>query len=182
VGEVGSGKSTTTRLLCDSYAYEEINTGRLVAEILGIPPVPDTRREEVQRQAFEFISSDTGPETLALRIAEKASVIASGRALVDGVRQIATLEQLRAKVGKQRMGLLYVYTPPDMAFNFFRDREQKGVTFDEYLKIRNADVEREVPEMLRKADGVIYNWTGSSFLVNTVRTMMKELGINRGAK
>lgn len=175
VGEVGSGKSTTTKFLREAFDYKEINTGRVVAEILKIPPVPKTARIEFQRKAYEFIASPDGPGRLAKRIAERAAKIESGLALVDGVRQIRTLEMLQREVGKQKLGLLYVYTPPDIAFGFFRERELQGVSFDEYLKIRTAEVEREVPEMLARADGVIYNWTGEAFLKKTIREMMHQL-------
>jgi predicted NUDIX family phosphoesterase/adenylate kinase family enzyme len=179
VGEVGSGKSTTTRFLREAFGYEEINTGRVVAEILGIPPVPQTNRIEFQRQAYEFISSPSGPQRLAKMVAKRAAKVQSGLALVDGVRQLRTLEMLQNEVGRKRLGMIYVFTPPDIAFSFFRDRELKGINFSDYLRIRTAEVEREVPEMLAKADGVIYNWTGEMFLKNTIREMMYELGTER---
>jgi predicted NUDIX family phosphoesterase len=179
VGEVGSGKSKTTQILRDEYGYEEINTGRLVADLLGVPPVPTTPREQFQMVAWEFICSPTGPARLAEAILTNASRVSSGRVLVDGIRQTATLAQLRLQAGKQRIGVLYVFTPPDMAFGFYRDREKEDISFDEYLAIRNAQVEREVPGMIKDADGVLYNWTGQAFHVATIRSMFSDLQIDK---
>ena len=38
IGALGSGKSELTRLLCSEYGYKEINSGQVLAQILGIPP------------------------------------------------------------------------------------------------------------------------------------------------
>ena len=55
VGSVGSGKSVATKILCNEYKYEEINTGKLIADILKIPPIPETSRGEFQEKAWNLV-------------------------------------------------------------------------------------------------------------------------------
>jgi hypothetical protein len=64
-----------------------------------------------------------------------------------------------------------------MAYRFYRAREEKGVSFDDYLAIRDAPVEREVADMIELADGVLYNWTGQAFHAATIDSMYNELGV-----
>lgn len=179
IGEVGSGKSETTQILRDTYGYEEINTGRVMAELLRVPPIPQTPREDFQRQAWEFIGSPNGPARLAEGIIRRVSQTASSRILIDGIRQKETFVELRRISGHRRLGLLYVFTPPDVAYTFYRARESSGTAFDDYLAIRNAPVEKEVPSMIALADGVLYNWAGRAFHLATVHSMCKDLGIER---
>ncbi len=65
VGTVGSGKSKTTGILRDDFGYTEVNSGRVLAELLGIPPVPATSRAEFQVHALNFVSKDGGLMQLA---------------------------------------------------------------------------------------------------------------------
>lgn len=64
LGPVGSGKSEATRVLVHDYGYSEINSGRVLAAVLGVPPVPDTPREEFQALAMQFIERRDGPPNL----------------------------------------------------------------------------------------------------------------------
>jgi len=72
IGPVGSGKTLATEVLRTEFAYEEINTGQVVAELMRVPPVPRTPRSEFQALAWEFISQPDGPERLASRLLEIA--------------------------------------------------------------------------------------------------------------
>lgn len=178
VGEVGSGKTKTKEILCSQHGYKEVNSGRVVAKLLGIPPVPETARERFQEEAWKFINSTSGPARLASYILDAAASLNHDRVLIDGVRQHATLEHLRGGRCGSNIAVLYVFTPPDIAFSFYANRERQGISFEDYLAIRNAEVEREVPSMIGLADGVLYNWTGQAFHAATLRAMLDELDIN----
>src|SRR5262249_11130735 len=65
LGGVGSGKSEATRVLVEDFGYAEISTRRLVAELMGVPPMPQTPRERFQEMAWDFIQAPGGPERLA---------------------------------------------------------------------------------------------------------------------
>jgi predicted NUDIX family phosphoesterase len=177
IGPVGSGKTLATDVLRTDFGYEEINTGQVVAELLGIPPVPRTPRAEFQIRAWEFISTRDGPERLASRLLALARGKNTLRILVDGLRQRATLENLKKLAGDARIGIIFVNTPADQAYSFYSDRIEQGATMEEFLAVRNAKVEREVQGLIAIADAVLYNWTGRPQYQETIKTLMAELGI-----
>ena len=71
LGPVGSGKTMATAILKEEFGYVELNTGKVVAELLGIPPVSETPRAEFQEKAWQFINSQDGPGSLAIRLVSK---------------------------------------------------------------------------------------------------------------
>lgn len=176
LGTVGSGKSELTKLLSDEFGYKEVNTGRVVASLLGIPPVPDTPRDVFQKQAWDFIQTEDGPAKLAAEIWEQANNCDSELVLVDGIRQTATLQALQALAGNVRIGMIYVYTLPDIAYQFYTEREGTNSTIFQFLDVRNARVESEVDGMISQADAVLYNWHGLGAYQKTIRKLIQDLG------
>jgi len=179
LGTVGSGKTELTRLLCKAYGYDEINSGRVLAELLGIPPVPQTPREQFQQHAWKYIQKRNGPTKLAAAIAEKAMVCGSDRVLIDGIRQRSTLNALVKQMGKSRTGLIYVHTLPDLAYQFYTARDSATGSIFDFLNIRQAPVELDVEEFIGIADAVLYNWTGIRDYVRIIHAMMQRLNIGR---
>jgi predicted NUDIX family phosphoesterase len=177
LGEVGSGKTELTRMLTSRFGYVEVNSGRLVADILGIPPVPQTPRREFQERAWEFISSAEGPRTLAVAILKRTQELNAKRVLIDGVRQQQTLAELRDLMPDNRLPSIYVHTLPHLAFGFYQARGGTKITISDFLKVRSADVEKDVPSLITSSDAVIYNWTGKARFHKTIRRLMAELGI-----
>ena len=95
--------------------------------------------------------------------------------MVDGIRQLQTLECLKVRAGSRHVGLLYVHTPPDLAYEFYREREGSGDSIFDFLRVRNAQVERQVDQMIGLCDAVLYNWTGRSQYRRAVLGLMEEL-------
>jgi predicted NUDIX family phosphoesterase len=60
VGTIGSGKSYTARILEKSLGYSLINSGEIVANLVGLPPIPLTNRSAFQNAAAELVSSEEG--------------------------------------------------------------------------------------------------------------------------
>lgn len=175
LGEIGSGKSEATRLITREFAYEEINTGMIVADILGIPPVAKYGREQFQQKAGDFIRRHDGPQRLADAIWARVREASSGKVLIDGIRQYATLRCLRKLAEKLQVGVLYVHTLPDLAYKFYRDREQSQTSIFDFLSLRNAEVERDVSSMISSADAVLYNWIGRSEYQRAIRELMNTV-------
>lgn len=178
-GPIGSGKTLATDVLKRDFGYAEINTGRVLAELLGIPPVPATPRREFQEKAWRFITHPTGPQRLARRVLEIASDLDSPRVLIDGLRQKATLERLRAGAGDQKIGVIFVHTPWDQAYSFYVNRIARGASMSDFLATRSAEVEGEVEELIGSADAVLYNWTGRLQYRETINSLMAELRISK---
>lgn len=179
LGEVGSGKTEATHLLSEEFGYREINSGRVLAGLLGLRPVTSRSRSQFQKRAWAFIRTPDGPARLARAIWKEFESNPSGRILVDGIRQRSTLDELRRIISEKRMGLLFVYTPPDVAFNFFKRRAVARSSIFDFLKTRDADVEAEVRKMIEISDAVLYNWTGRLEFRRVIRRFLKELGVAR---
>ncbi len=179
IGGIGSGKSEATRILSTKYGYTEVNSGRTLARILNIAPVPETPRGRFQEIAWNFISADEGPEILAEALYEEAISSGSERVLIDGIRQKSTLDSLRRIAGPLKIGLLYVYAPPDLAYNLYSEREDQAIHIENYLMLRNSPVEQDVQDMISDSDAVLYNWIGKSMYHKAINQLMKEIGIER---
>lgn len=158
VGPIGSGKSEAASALESELGYRSLNSGLAVASLLGIPPVPETPREEFQVRANEFISKEEGPRLLARELVRNVS--ASSDFVIDGVRQRRTLRELREALNDLPLCVLFIDTLPEVALEFFRRRERPDIDVGEFFDLRAAAVEREVEDLVREADVVIHNWEG----------------------
>jgi 8-oxo-dGTP pyrophosphatase MutT (NUDIX family) len=177
LGSVGSGKSEATNVLRREFGYSEINSGQVLAQLLDIPPVPETPREKFQALAFKFITRADGPARLAAAIWKAAITAANPRLLVDGIRQMSTLRELNSLADKRKMrvGKLFVHTPPDVAYSFYQGRSGVNLDIHDFLKLREAPVEREVYGMIGTADAVLYNWAGKPMYQAAVRRLMSQV-------
>jgi predicted NUDIX family phosphoesterase/adenylate kinase family enzyme len=179
IGPVGSGKTLATEVLKDDFGYREINTGRVVAKLASVAPVPKTPRHQFQQKAWEFISSPGGPGRLASELLKLVRAKQSERVLIDGLRQRATLTELRSLAADLKIGVIFVHTPADLAYLFYSERIAHGATMAEFLRARNAPVETEVEGLISVADAVLYNWTGRLQYRETIRALMEDLGVSR---
>jgi predicted NUDIX family phosphoesterase len=179
-GSIGSGKSWATSFLSRNYSYEALNSGKVLASILGLPPVPKTPRAEFQDAAWEFISTVGGPDRLADELIRRAEEMGDGRVIIDGIRQVETLLRLQEKASCQ-MALLFVHTTPDVAFHLFTAREARGeekrVDQVSFMKRYSAPVEQEVRYLMNSADVVMYNWFGAEQYDAALSAMAVELGL-----
>jgi predicted NUDIX family phosphoesterase/dephospho-CoA kinase len=176
LGEIGSGKTEAAQALMFRTKGEIVRTGEIVADILGIPPIPETPRETFQRLAADLVMDEGGARAVGEAIAHAAGVIVaqSRLAIVDGIRRRASLEALRDALPGQ-MATVYVHAPPNVAFEWFASRERPHIEMSEFLAMRTAPVEREIPGLIGLADAVVYNWRGSSNFESTVRIISKEV-------
>jgi len=175
IGPVGSGKTLATEVLKNDFGYQEINSGRVMAELLGIAPVPDTPRPEFQEKAWSFIRKRHGPERLAGELLYIAKSNNNPRVLIDGLRQRSTLRSLRSLCSGIKVGVIFVETPADLAYSFFSERIAQGASMAQFLDARKASVECEVYDLIDDADAVLYNWTGRLKYRDTIHQMMADL-------
>jgi dephospho-CoA kinase len=159
VGQIGSGKTEVADLVQNELGYAAINSGQVVADLVGIPAVTDASREAFQESAGRFIASNDGPDRLAAEIARRAAASGNDRVVVDGLRQVRTYTALRELADRQ-VALLYVYAQPDVALELYGRRAGVMHSMLEFAAIREAAVEAEIPAFLEKADAIIFNWRG----------------------
>ncbi|WP_235632242.1 hypothetical protein [Mycolicibacterium rutilum] len=177
VGPIGSGKTEAVQLLRESYGYVEINSGKVLAKLMGVAPVPETDRVTFQALAVDFIVSADGPARLAQALAKEAHDTDAGRVIVDGIRHVSTYQRLKA-LSDLRTNIVYVMTPVDIAYEFYRRRENPDVDFLKFASLRESEVESNVPHLLKLADAVLYNWTDKDQYLSEVRKLLEEVGIS----
>ena len=176
MGRVGSGKSETTSVLKKDFGYKEVNSGQVLAKLLKVPPVPLTSREVFQNLAWEFIKKEGGLIVLAEAMWKEAKALSSTKILIDGIRQKATLEQLRKLAHPTPIGLLFVHTPPDIAYKFYADRAESSTSIYDFLKVREAAVEQEVEDFIEISDAVLYNLTGRTSYRMAIHELFSQVG------
>jgi predicted NUDIX family phosphoesterase len=175
MGTVGSGKTEAASLIAQYTDRVYINSGEIVADLLGIGVVTPENRDEFQSEALSFIQRSDGPARLAKAIYDRIAE-AKGAAIVDGVRHLATLNGIYQLLGsRRRTAVIYVHTSPDMAHKFYCARKGNEIPFRKFLETRDAPVEHEVGHFLRVADGVVYNWFGRTQYVRTIRQLVNRI-------
>jgi len=175
LGRVSSGKSETTNVLKRDFGYKEVNSGKVLARILRVPPVPKTPREEFQDLAWDFINTEKGPRLLAEAMWEEATALSCPKILIDGIRQKSTLEHLKKLANPTPLGLLFVHTPPDIAYKFYSKRAISNTSIHDFLTIREAPVEGEVEEFIDISDAVLYNWAGRESYRMAIRALFSRI-------
>jgi predicted NUDIX family phosphoesterase/dephospho-CoA kinase len=176
-GKIGSGKSEVAKIIKDKFNFEVISTGRVLAQILGVPPVPETPRSEFQDLANNFITQPDSFRKFANELSGFALSEPAKRLLFDGIRQVATFSELKKALKPERIFLVHVHAPPDLAYRFYRQREDKKITHKKFLHLLRSPVESELDSFSESADAVIYNWVGIKELEGAVKRMAEALGI-----
>jgi hypothetical protein len=112
----------------EDHGYIEVNSGEVLARLLRLEPVPSTPREVFQKSAHAFIRRKDGPRRSAQAIAAEAPATRSERVLIDGIRHEATLLEVRRLIGAKRFGVVFVHTPPNIAYGFYQQRAARVVS------------------------------------------------------
>jgi predicted NUDIX family phosphoesterase len=177
IGAIGSGKSELTSVLQQDFSYVEINSGRVLARELGIPAVAEKRRVAFQDAAWTYITAPDGPDRFARALLREAERPDTPRILIDGIRHERTLLALKRLAAPRRVATIYVHTPINVAFEFFRSRAGPRATIHDFLEVRGAPVEQDVQRLIRDADAVVFNWKGRAQYRSIIRTLMREIGV-----
>jgi len=184
VGSIGSGKSLATRYFSERLGYAEINSGKVLAKLMAVRPVPGTSRERFQNLAWAFIAKAKGPEKLAKALISFAKAKNYSRVVIDGVRHRSTLEAIK-RLSDMPVAVLFVHAAPDTAFQFYKDREHRGrdtITSHKFLRIMNGSTEQEISHLMAAADAVVYNWSGVAKFNAALAQMADQLHLrNRDA-
>src|SRR6266702_1698367 len=175
-GRIGSGKSETASYLSQRLHCPLIKTGELVRELMGSPTIAEIGREEFQSRAYNFISADGGTRKLANAIANEIDREEGNRVIVDGIRNLDTYEHLE-RICAGGVGLIFVQTPPDVAFDMYRAREAGTLKFSyrDFLKVYDAPVEAEISSLGRQANAYIYNSFGMEAFRRTLDELLPQM-------
>lgn len=177
-GQTGSGKTKACTLLNHDYGYESVGTGRLIAEIIGIPPVPVTPRPVFQAAAHELVSTHTGVMHLTECIMARCHELNTDKITIDGLRIPEVLAELRKDAVNYRIGVLFIEAPPRLAHRFYEKRKGITIDYESFLAIISAPIEQDIDVMQAMADAIIVN-DQEGILTETLHALMRELGLPR---
>jgi len=180
VGTIGSGKSLATKILKEKFGYYEINSGKVLSKIMDIAPVPETPRRIFQKKAWDFISKSGGCRHLANAILDEIDACQEKQIVIDGLRQIKTLNELIKSDRGKKTAIIYIHTIPDIAFNFYKKREDSKINIFDFMKITNCEVENDLEEMISISDAILYNWAGLEDYVSAIKNLFFEVGLLEG--
>ena len=172
-GRIGSGKTETAGYLAQKFGWPLVKSGLLLQELMAAPPMSEIGRREFQERALDFIRRDGGPDRLSASIEEHVNKIGATRCIIDGLRHLSTYESLSVRFAGS-VGLIFVQTPQDVAYDMYRAREvQSALSFSyrEFLELYDAPVECEIPSLGRTAQVYIYN----SFDMEAFRRTLDEV-------
>jgi hypothetical protein len=118
------------------------------------------------------------PRQLARAILEEVARLNEPRVIIDGVRQLETLEALK-ELSPRKIASVFVYTPADIAYQLYLIREADApyLSLSDFMRIYNAPVESEVRLMIQESDAIIYNWFGLESYELVVEKLVAELGL-----
>lgn len=174
-GRIGSGKTETASYLAHQLDRPVIKSGDILRELMSSPSIAEIGRREFQSRALRFINEPGAPQCLAEAIAIRIRENDGPRCFVDGIRHLATYEALES-IFKDSIGLIFVQTPPDLAYDMFRAREANtALTFSyrEFLELYDAPVEVEIQSLGRKAQAYLYN----SFGIEAFRRTLDQIAM-----
>ncbi|MBT9558227.1 MAG: hypothetical protein IV100_19495 [Myxococcales bacterium] len=154
VGEIASGKTTLCELVTERLHFGRVSTRQCLLPLINQEDFGTAGRTDFQRAAQKFISSTSGPRRLADAIAKSVRA-QTLPCLVDGIRQHATLTELRAQFPD--LTVVYVDSSRDHAYRNFTTRSEHQATLAEFREARSHPVEEEVASLRLEADAYLYN-------------------------
>ena len=154
VGEIASGKSTLCSALEERCSYEVVSASDCLKEILNLSMDSEHRRLDFQEQALTFINSTGGPAELANKIFERTNESEGRRVIVDGLRQLTTLLELKKLI--PGLVVIYIECPRDVAYSNYKSR-WSGATILNFAAVREHPVEADLPNFRYQADAILHN-------------------------
>lgn len=150
-GRIASGKSAVSRAVAKHYSVPRVSFG-------------DAVRAEARRRGLgdsRTVLQDLGDELIAEGWEAFCNLVVGqvmwdGRSslVVDGVRHLGALEELRRLVGTSRLLLVFVETPWERRLEWLAER---GVTGAEAIEADRHPNEGELEAVMAQADVVVVN-------------------------
>lgn len=154
VGEIASGKTIICELLSERLGFHYVSTRKCVARLIEMRDFGTNDRTQFQKKAEKFITSKDGPYILAQEI-KKEIEKSNNFTVVDGIRQIATLKELKKLYPE--LTLIYIDASRDDSFRNYSNRSKGKANLDQFREVRFHPVEKEIRLIKWEADAYIFN-------------------------
>lgn len=154
VGEIASGKSSICDAIAERLNANVVSASKCLSDIIGFIPKGENDRSHFQKISLEFIKTANGPTLLATEIYKFVSASKKGINIIDGLRQLSTLSELREKM--PGLVVVYIDCPRDKAFKNYKQRSPT-VDITDFSNVREHEVESEIPLFRYESDAVLHN-------------------------
>ncbi len=178
VGEKGGGKGTFTDLLKEELSTRHIVLVRfsdIISDILHILGKSKTR-ENMQKIPIALMKEFNDPAIITKAMKSRIQNIQADLVILDGIRTLADEHLLR---NFEKNLLIYVTASAETRHQRARLRAEKLdealMTFDEFLKQDQAEIELLIPSIGTRADYIIQNEQGLEEYREKVVTVCRHL-------
>jgi dephospho-CoA kinase len=152
-GPIGSGKSSVSKLFASTMGAGWAGFGSTIKEIALERHLP-INRQELQRLGAELVEKERA--SFCGQVIAKGSNEQKPLAVIDGLRHLSVLEELRRLVGRERLLCIYVDAP--QASRLERVRSRDGLSSEELADLEKHSTEIEVKNRLKEiADFIATN-------------------------
>ena len=150
VGPIASGKDTVKKYLEKKYGAQNCRFSTILRDVLNRIEVPVERKN--LQNISTLLRANFGEDVLAKVIASDASKLGSEIVVVDGVRRMADIKYLS---DLPNFFLTAIEADPKIRYGRLVKRNENvgddKKTYDQFLKDHEAEADREVPIVMKKA-------------------------------
>jgi len=174
VGPMASGKGAMKKYIEEKYGGRDCRFSTVLREVL------DRVGEPINRENMQKISTvlrqTFGEDLLAKVIVKDAGMIDSNIVIVDGVRREADIKYLKEL---ENFYLIAINASPEVRYNRMIERNEnvgdKDKTLEQFMTDQQAEADREIPQVMKKADFTIDNSGGWDNFYAQIDVIIKKL-------
>jgi dephospho-CoA kinase len=149
-GPIGSGKSSVSKLFAMRVGAIWNSFGTTVREIALERRLP-TNRESLQNLGALLVKDERS--SFCSRVIGKTTSGSAGAGVIDGLRHIGVLDELRRDISPQQLVCIYVDAPRSVRLE--RVKQRDGLTEEQLSDLERHSTEIEVEHRLKKASDFI---------------------------
>jgi dephospho-CoA kinase len=155
-GPIGSGKSSVSKLFASTAGAGWSGFGATVKEIALERHLPISR-EDLQVLGANLVEKECS--SFCRRVIFKAREGQQGASVIDGLRHIRVLKELRSIVGCDPLVCVYVDAPQPLRLERVKARD--GVSHEKLAELEKHSTEIEVNNRLKEVADFVANNGGS---------------------
>jgi|ERR1017187_951538 dephospho-CoA kinase len=173
-GPIGSGKSSVSKLFATKHGATWSGFGATVREI-ALERGLATDRGSLQCLGATLVKNEAG--TFCRRVIALTARASDKPAVIDGLRHIAILQELRHILNPRKVVCIYVDAP--LTIRLERVKKRDGLSPDQLARLEMHSTEVEVEHRLKGiADFVVDNQKSVAECVDSIMDWMQRSGLS----
>lgn len=156
VGNLSSGKGTAAAYLQEKHQARVLSFSRILRDILDRIYIPQTRDNLIRMS--EIVRAEFGDDLLSKVIAQDAEQSEQALVVVDGIRRLPDIDQLKNKDG---FVLVEVFADPKIRYERLTARtenqDDQSKTYEQFMADHKRSTEVSILEVAKQATERIDN-------------------------